>query len=563
MMRSPSVYLLACASVLIIAAGTRTQATNIVAFEHVTVVPMDSERVLRDYTVVVRDQRIASMGPSRQIAVPLDARRVDGRGRYLMPGLADMHVHPYDTDQFINYLAHGVTTVAVLNGSPPVLRWRDEVARGARLGPRIYTAGPSLDGFPPGNPTFLSVATPDQGRRAVRQIANQGYDFIKAYHALTPATYAAIIDEARMQRIPVVGHVPIAVGVDTVLRFGQRMVAHAEEFFRERVDSTRREARLREIVSGLKKAGIVVIPNLSGYEVYIRSIKDLPRELADPEMRFASSAAYSERLPSHNRTIRQNPAQFLAGAERGAAVHRHFTKVLSDSGVSMMLGTDTEFFGYVGASLHDEMRQMIRAGLTPYQTLVAGTAAAGNWISRDVRRADRFGHVAVGERADLLLLSANPLEDVNNTDRIEGVMAAGRWLPAERLRALRDSIAKEYAPLRVLAQHFDSLVTARRMPEAGTVLNQLRRLDRGGMPIAQVVLWVKGQRLLLAGDTLAAIRVLEWSAEIFPESHGAHSALAMALLSKGDTTRAVAAARRALLIFPMEARAEEIGRLRR
>lgn len=562
-MRRVSVYLLAGASVLLVIASARPQATNVVAFEHVTVIPMDSERVLRDYTVVVRDKRIASIGPAGQLTVPSDARRVDGRGRFLMPGLADMHIHPYDTEQFINYLAHGVTTVAVLNGSPPVLRWRDEVARGVRLGPTIYTAGPALDGFPPGNPTFLSVPTPDQGRRAVRQIASQGYDFIKAYHALTPETYAAIIDEARTQRISVVGHVPIAVGVDTVLRFGQRMVAHAEEFFRERVDSTRREARLREIVSGVKKAGIVVIPNLSAYEVYIRSIRDLPRELADSEMRFASPAAYSERLPTHNRTIRPNPAQFLAGAERGAAVHRHFTKVLTDSGVSLMLGTDTEFFGYVGASLHDELRQMIRSGLTPYQALRAGTAAAGDWIARDVRRADRFGHVAVGERADLLLLAANPLDDVDNTNRIDGVMVAGRWLPAERLRALRDSIATEYAPLRVLVQRFDSLATAQRFAEAETVLSQLRRRDQGGMPIAQVVLWVKGQRLLLAGDMAAAIRVFEWSADMFPESHGAHATLARALLDRGDTTRAIAAARRALQIFPMEARAEEIGRLKR
>ena len=190
---------------------------GVVAFEHVTVIPMDSDRVLRDHTVVVRDGRISAVGPARSTSIPAGAQRVDGAGKYLMPGLSDMHVHLYDTDQFIDYLAHGVTTVAVLNGSPAVLRWRAAVLSGALLGPTIYTAGPSVDGVPAGNPTFLSVATPDEGRRAVQQIKRDGYDFVKAYMTLTPATYASMTDEARRQRIPVVGHIPPAVGVDGVL----------------------------------------------------------------------------------------------------------------------------------------------------------------------------------------------------------------------------------------------------------------------------------------------------------------------------------------------------------
>src|SRR5688572_27099501 len=111
---------------------------GVVAFEHVNVIPMDSERVLRDYTVVVRDGTISAVGPARRTALPAGAQRVDGTGKYLMPGLSDMHVHPYDTDQFINYLAHGITTITVLNGSPAVLRWRNAVLSGELLGPTIY-----------------------------------------------------------------------------------------------------------------------------------------------------------------------------------------------------------------------------------------------------------------------------------------------------------------------------------------------------------------------------------------------------------------------------------------
>ncbi|MEJ7812569.1 MAG: amidohydrolase family protein [Gemmatimonadaceae bacterium] len=538
--------------------ASRPDPPRVVAFEGVTVVPMDRERVLERQTVVVRDGRIARIGPSGAVRVPAGAIRVDGRGRYLMPGLADMHVHPYNTDQFVNYLAHGVTTIAVLNGSRYSLRWREQVANGTLLGPTIYTAGPSLEGVPAGNPQFLSTATPDDGRRAVQAIAAAGYDLIKVYMTLTPETYAAILAEAKAQRLVVAGHIPPQVGVDGVLRSGgQGMVAHAEEFFRERVDSAHRAARTAEIVRGVKAAGITVIPNMSAYADYIRSIKDLNEALADPEMRYASPAVYSEKLPSHNRSIRPNPQQFLAGAERGLAMFRPFTKALSDAGVPLLLGTDAEFFGYVGASLHEELRQMVAAGLTPYQALSAGTAAAGDYVAASVRGAERFGRIAVGQRADLVLLGANPLESVANAERIEGVMTRGRWLPAERLRTLRDSLAERFAPLRAGVLCFDSLVAAGRIDDAATTLGELRRANPGSTPIAHIVMWVKAQRLLPTNPS-GAVRLLEWNAEMYPETHAAHAELARGYLALGDTTRAMAAARRALAIFPTHAAARAI-----
>lgn len=537
-------------------------AQGVVAFEHVTVIPMDRERELRDYTVVVRDGRISAVGPARRTSIPAGAQRVDGMGRYLMPGLSDVHVHLYDTDQFINYLAHGVTTIAVLNGSPAVLRWRNAVHAGALLGPTIYTAGPSIDGVPAGNPTFLAVGTPDDGRRAVQQIARDGYDVVKVYMTLTPATYAAIADEGRRQRIPVVGHIPPAVGVDGVLDGrGQSIVVHAEEFFRERVDSARRGARMREIVKGVETAGRSVILTLSAYADYLRAIRDLGGVLTDPEMRFASPAAYSEKIPNHHRSVRPNQEQFRRGVERGLAQFRVFTKMLSDAGVPLLLGTDTEIFGFAGQSLHEELREMVAAGLTPYQALVAGTRAPGNWVANHVVRAERFGVVATGQRADLVLLTANPLEDVGNASRIAGVMARGRWIPVSRLRAMRDSLGALYTPLRRLVARFDSLVAAGRIEAADTVLRELRRRDPGGRPFAQVAMWVNAQRLL-GTDPSGAVRVLEWNVAMFPDSHGAHAALARGYLALGDTLRAVSSATRATSLFSMHAPATAIVELR-
>jgi hypothetical protein len=522
------------------------QSRGVVAFEHVTVVPMDRERTLENHTVIVRNGAIATMGRDGSVTIPTGATRVDGRGRYLMPGIADMHVHPYDTDQFVNYVAHGITTIGVLNGAPQVLRWRQQVARGEILGPTIYTAGPTLDGSPALNSTFLSLASPENARVAVRALAKDGYDFLKVYSGLPPETYDAIIAEANAQHIAAVGHIPFRVGVDGAIKpNGQAMIAHAEEFFRGPVDS----AKMAAIVRAVKQAGIAVTPNMFAYVDYIRSIDDLPGVLAEPEMRFVSAGAFSEKLPSHNRSIRQNPQQFRAALVGGLAQFRRLTKGLSDAGVPLLVGTDTEIFGMAGKSAHEELTEMVGAGLTPYQALVAGTRAPGEFISTRVRRPERFGTVAVGQRADLLLLSANPLASVENTNRIEGVMVRGRWLPASRLAAMRDSIVPIRALQKQLVQRFDSLMIARKIDEAATVLATLRRLNPGSAPVAQVVLWVKAQRALRT-DTAAALRVLQWSAEMFPESHAAHAELARVYALRNDTTHAVAEAKRALGVYP-------------
>jgi imidazolonepropionase-like amidohydrolase len=535
---------------------------GVVAFEHVTVIPMDSAHELRDHTVIIRDGRISAMGAARSTEIPDDAHRVDGTGKFLMPGLSDLHVHLYDTDQFINYLAHGVTTIAVLNGSPAILRWRDSVQSGEIVGPTIYTAGPSIDGVPAGNPTFLSVGTPDEARRAVQQIKRDGYDFVKSYNSLITPTYSAIIDEARRQRIAVVGHVAPAVGIDAVINGrGQSMVVHAEEFFRERVDSARRDARTREIVKGLKDAGMTVIGTLSAYADYLRAIDDLPGVLTHPEMRFASPAAYSEKLPTHHRSVRPNQQQFRQGVARGLAQFRIFTKLLNDADVPLLLGTDTEIFGYAGLSLHEELQQFVSAGLTPYQALVAGTRAPGTWVANNVVGAERFGIVATGQRADLVLLTANPLEDVTNVSRVAGVMTRGRWIPVERLNAMRDSLAALYTPLHRLVVRFDDLVLAGRIGAAEDVLRELKNRDPRGRPFAQVAMWVNAQRLLQT-DPSRAVRVLQWNVEMFPESHGAHTALAQGYLAAGDTARAIASATRALNLFPMHAPANAIVQLR-
>ncbi|HEX2077166.1 MAG TPA: amidohydrolase family protein [Longimicrobium sp.] len=519
----------------------------VVAFEHVNVLPMDREGVLRDQTVLVRGETIVQVGPAGTVDVPRGARRIAGGGAYLLPGLADMHAHPYDTDGFPSYLYHGVTTVAVMHGSPASLEWRRRVRSGEVVGPTVYTAGPTVNGYPAGNPLFVSVEAPEEARAVVREQRAAGYDFVKIYSMLNPGEYRAIVDEGRRQGIAVLGHLPWQVPLDEVLAGGQANVAHVEEYFN--VDVA--DSAFATVAAWTSAGGVSVTANLFAYADYIRSIEDLPGVLRDPEMRFHSPAGLSEKLPSSNRSIRADPADFEAYLRRQQPRMRTLTRTLSDAGVLIMPGTDTETFGFPGESLHLELDELLLAGLTPYQALSAATRNPGVFIARSVPGAERFGTVTPGSRADLVLVEADPLQDLRNLRRIRGVMARGRWHPRGELQRMRDSIARRNQRLHPLVIELDSLVMkAADGPASVALFQRIRREFPDAVPVAELVVRGYGRHLYLRGDRPNAIRLRELAAELYSHSFSAANEVGRGYLFAGDTAAALRSFRRSLELSP-------------
>src|SRR5262245_5537712 len=207
------------------------QDASAIAFVGVTVVPMDSERRIPDQTVLVRQGRVAEIGPSSSVQVPAGAQRIDGRGKFLMPGLADMHIHLWTQDDLTLFLANGVTFVRNMWGSPQTLVWRDRVERGEVLGPGTYTAGPLLDGKPPVWNGSAVVESAEDAERAVTSQKKAGYDFIKVYKKLSPQAFDAIAATAKKEGLTFGGHVPAAVGLERALAAGQRSVEHLDGYF--------------------------------------------------------------------------------------------------------------------------------------------------------------------------------------------------------------------------------------------------------------------------------------------------------------------------------------------
>jgi imidazolonepropionase-like amidohydrolase len=206
--------------------GKQENHADVVAFTNVNVIPMDRELVLHDQTVIVRDGHITAIGPAARVAIPRDAFIVQSRGKYLIPGLADMHTHVFGEKEYLLYVSKGVTTIRNMWGFPSDLEWRTKIAKGEKLGPTIYTAGSIIDGDPPQLRGSTAIDKPEEADRIVKAQKEAGYDFIKVYNRLKPDVYDAIVDAANKYAIRVVGHVPRAVGLEHAIARKQASIEH-------------------------------------------------------------------------------------------------------------------------------------------------------------------------------------------------------------------------------------------------------------------------------------------------------------------------------------------------
>ena len=411
-------------------------AQRVTAFLGVDVIPMDREEVLRNQTVLVRGDRIVAVGPHSSVRVPPEARRIDGTGHYLVPGLVDMHVHlsrPEQQGDFALYLGNGVTTIRILNAAPipGVLEWREEVERGERIAPTIVTSGP----------TVRELADSAAAEDAVRNHLVAGYDAIKVYSGVAADPYRVLARRAAEVGLPVVGHVPVAVGVETAVRSGQRTLEHAEDLLQRHFRMQMDPASLPALVRILKESGACVTPTLVVFGYVVRHAEQFPELeelMARPELRFVDSARLAAWSPGRNPYVQrweqradEVPVYAREFAEQWRFMHQ-IVAALDSAGVPILAGSDANIpFTLPGFSLHEELQLLVgRAGLTPFEALRAATATPAECMGVE----GEVGAIRPGQRADLLLLTGNPLDDISNLQRRVGVMARGRWLPEAELQ---------------------------------------------------------------------------------------------------------------------------------
>ncbi|MGI8989568.1 MAG: amidohydrolase family protein [Bryobacteraceae bacterium] len=406
-----------------------------VAFVDVNVVPMDRNIVLAHQTVIVRGDRITEAGPAKSVRVPHGALVVDGRHRYLMPGLTDFHVHMPETDQDRKdelklFIANGITTVVNMRGTPEILALRNQVRQGEVIGPTIYTTGPYIN-----EPEFT---TPEQVRDEAIAQKRAGYDFIKIHGELSSAAYAALSDAAREQHIRVVGHVPAKLGIHAVLG-RQSLIVHAEEFLNSGYTSPAEIAK--ETARAGTDAKTWVSPTLAVFREIIYQVSDIDSVLQRPEMKYLPPAISAGWQPAKNVYVLRWKIEKVPHFRAQYAALQALTRALRDAGVPLLAGTDCLTTGIVpGFSMQDELNDLRGAGLTPYEALRAATENAAEFLG-----IGSYGTVSAGKRADLVLLEANPLADITSVSNRAGVMLRGKWRTEDELRKEIDRMAASYA----------------------------------------------------------------------------------------------------------------------
>jgi imidazolonepropionase-like amidohydrolase len=435
-------------------------ATRPLIIEHVTVLPMTADgAALEDACVLIDEGRILTVGAAPE-AVPRGTRRIDARGKFLMPGFTDMHTHvendrllrlwsanqslPDGTvvleDVLLPYLAHGVTQIFNLTAMAEAVGQSAAIESGQVLGPHIANA-PMIDGSPPLWPPGMTraAATPADGRQAVRDAAGDGFAFVKAYGMLSLETFTAIVDEARRHRMRVVGHIPQR-GKNLTAQFfqpGFDLVAHAEEYAQQ-TQKPDFDA-IPRYVEMAKRNGTWLVATLTLDERIVEQMRDPSTLRTRPEMRYLPPYEYHAVLNANS--YMENRAQRAPLVQAIVDFNQALVRAFVAAGIPVLTGTDAPVPGTVpGFSLHDEFDALTRAGMTNTQVLEATTRRAAQWLGTIGDR----GTVAAGKRADLVLLEADPRAQIANTRRIAAVILGGRYLDRAYLDRRMERLAARY-----------------------------------------------------------------------------------------------------------------------
>lgn len=451
-MKNQLLFLLLCISLAGIAQQPVDSRQKEIVFRNVSVIPMTSETVLDNQTVVIKNGIITAIGAKAQY--DKNALVIDARGKYLMPGLAEMHAHVPPTDDIkqINdvlllFAANGVTTIRSMLGHPLHLEVRSKIKSGETLGPRLYTSGPSFSG--------ASIKTPEEGIEKVRSQKKAGYDFMKMHPGITRNNFEAIVKTAKEENMPFAGHVSFGVGVWRSAEAGYATIDHLDgivEAMMPRLDTlTEAEAglfglfvghnadvsRLDKILKTIKDNNVWIVPTQTLAEHWQSPNRTSESLLSWPEMKYMDKSTLNGWARSKDNTMK-SPQYKPESVLKFIDVRRRIIRECQRQGVGLLLGSDApQVFSVPGFSLKHELNYLVQSGLTPYQALQTGTVNIGKFFKND-----KLGVVQTGAIADLVLLDANPLKDINAVGSVQGVMLDGRWLAKNEIDDMLKKLVK-------------------------------------------------------------------------------------------------------------------------
>jgi imidazolonepropionase-like amidohydrolase len=444
-------------------AQTQTGA-SLLTITHVNVVDVAAGSVQPDMTVVIQGNRILQVGKATKIHSIKAARIVAGRGKYLIPGLWDMHVHTMfgnwipggEEVSLPLFVANGVTGVRDMGGDlDTLLAWRKQIAAGTLIGPRLVIAGPMLDGPKPRFPSSVLLASPEQARKTVDDLKGRGVDFIKVQSFILRDEYFAVVDEAKKQHLVLAGHVPDVIRASEASDAGQKSIEHLTGVFegcstreddflkgpktpKQFLDSYD-EARCKALIAQFARNHTWQVPTL----VWERGqwLVDVIDYSHDPQLKYAPASWQKKSWPAFTRSIiAELDTDPVAARRQFVQKELDVVAAMRKAGVQFMAGTDTAAAVAVlpGSSLHTELEYFVEAGFTPAESLRTATLNPAIFMGEEAAH----GTVAAGKVANLVLLDANPLEDIRNTRKVSAVVLNGRLLDRAELDSMLSKIAE-------------------------------------------------------------------------------------------------------------------------
>lgn len=420
---------------------------------NISVIPMDQERVLEKQDVLVSEGKIVAIGETGNVPYNDDATVIDGTGKFLLPGLAEMHAHvpPVDDIEPMKevlslFLANGVTTIRGMLGHPRHLELREKINSGEIPGPHFYTTGPSFNGN--------TVKTAEEGAQKVRDQKAAGYDYLKLHPGLTPETFGAIATTANEVGIPFVGHVSFDVGIQRAIDAGYSSIDHMDGFVEALVPNIEKigeegnglfgiysspmadTTRIPQIIQGLKEHNIWMVPTQALAERWMSPVEGSVF-LNAPEMKYMKQETL-DNWGNAKSSLLADKRFDSQKVENYIELRRKLIRDCQEAGVGILLGSDApQIFNVPGFSVHHELKYLVDAGLTPYEALQTGTSNVAKYLGKD-----NAGVIQAGAVSDMVVLNANPLEDISNTTSIESVMIGEKYLPRDSLNSMLSKLAK-------------------------------------------------------------------------------------------------------------------------
>lgn len=439
-------------------ASTQEENVEEIIFENVTVVPMTSETVIAGQSVVVRNGKIHKIAPLEDVNRGSKSTVIDGKGKFLMPGISEMHAHIPQPgpgpdrvkETLFLYLSNGITTIRGMLGHPSHLELKNEVLSGNVLGPTIYTSSPSMNGN--------SIPTKEKADSSVRAHKEAGYDFLKVHPGIKLDVFDVMVNTANEVGIGFSGHVPYDVGIRHAIESKYGSVDHVDGFVEGLVPTGQElsfeqngffgfnsaqiadESLISDLVNMTVEHKVWVVPTQSLFDRW--ASPDDPEVLgAQPEMKYMSKAQV-ETWKTNKKNFLSNDYFNEENYERFNSMRKKLIKALNDDGHGLLLGSDApQVFNVPGFSIQHEMKGMADSGLSSFDVLKSGTINVAKFFGQE----GEFGEVSEGTTADLILLDANPLDDISNMRQIQGVMVRGKWLDRQFLDTELAKIAERNA----------------------------------------------------------------------------------------------------------------------